>query len=450
MANSKSNKKPKRSSNKTKNWMYVGTTEHMESVGIPTQIDELAKYLEEKLAPVCYGIILHDRDTDPETGKLKNPHYHIFFVLKSERAYDGKSLGKAFGDNPQQFQAWKSKANNGWSYLCHRTIQAKKDGKFQYSPTDVLAGGEVSRTDRKTGITSQIPFSYIDKILSIESQVIRQRKESINDLIDAYGRGEITFDEVMDNLTPSEFAKVEKTLNSASNYLFHYRHKHFLERMSKPDAKINILYFYGPTWTGKTHFAKQRYERQYFVSGSNRDIGQFYSGEPVFIYDDARPTDLDYNELLKFLDEKNFEKVLGSRYSDKKIIAHTIIITTPFPPEEFFYRCIKKVAENMVIEKNDNGEIIDTYMEKTQDKPDQFYRRLDLIAKFDYDNIAFSKYDLEDKEIKAIPDSTIENKWSKKPSEVPTESSQKTPEELIGELFGIPEKGVKEDVINIK
>lgn len=412
--------------NKFRNWMYENQLKYMEEKNIPTALEDLANYLEKTLDPIRYAIILHDKDTSKEDStKLAESHIHIFFVLKSPVVKNAKSIAKKFGDNPQQFTAWEKHANNGWSYLVHRTKDAKEQGKYQYDPSDVVFGGV-----NKDGT----PFNYSEKLDSIQQGVKRTRRLSLDDLINAYGEGFITFDDVLDELSPIEFASIESKLERASNFRFHTRKREFREKMeSDPNAKIKILYLHGETWTGKTHWAKQKFKEEYFVSGSNRDIAQFYGGEPVFIYDDARPTDLTYNELLKFLDEKNLEKVLGSRYSDKQIIAHTIIITTPYPPEEFYLRCIKKLDDSMVILLNENGSPFNTRTETESDSPDQFYRRFDLIAKFTQEEISFSKYNLETKKIEPIEDMTIANKWSRK---VEKELVEIKPEELIQDLFG--------------
>lgn len=414
-----------RKTNKFSNWMYENQLKHMDEKNIPTALEDLAKYLEETLAPIRYGIILHDKDVSKDDPKkLAEPHIHIFFVLKNPVVRNAKSIAEKFGDNPQQFTAWEKHANNGWSYLVHQTKDAKESGKYQYDPLDVVFGGE-----NKDGTS----FNYSEKLDSIQQGVKRTRKVSLEALIDFYGEGHMTFDEVMDQLSPTEFASIESKLKSASNFLFHYRRKKFLEAMSKPGAKIKILYLYGTTWTGKTHWAKQKFKKDYFVSGSNRDIAQFYAGEPVFIYDDARPTDLTYNQMLKFLDDKNLEKVLGSRYSDKKIIAHTIVITTPYPPEEFYLRHIKQMDDSMVILLDEHGHPMDARVETSSDKPDQFYRRFDLIAKFTQDEISFLKYNYESDKIEKLENLTVENKWSRKVSKDVVEIN---PEELIQDLFG--------------
>ncbi len=80
--------------------------------------------------------ILHDQDTNPETGELKSPHIHL--LLHSENAKSISAVAKALRVPAHMVEA----VNNGdaaLAYLTHSTDRARLEGKHQY-PKEALRG----------------------------------------------------------------------------------------------------------------------------------------------------------------------------------------------------------------------------------------------------------------------------------------------------------------------
>lgn len=278
-------------------------------------INKLAKYVEEVLNPAEYAIILHDKDKSTiNESELVVPHYHI--ALKFENPRNVNNVAKKFNDLPQNFEIWLSRPNNLYSYLIHKTSDAHT--KFQYDVTNVVAN-----------------FDFTERINKITKSIHRGRNEEIRHLIDSFGNGELTLKLLMEKLSPTEYARNENQINIIKKLLANKRFEAFKKKMDSEEKRIEVFYLFGGTGTGKTRFAKTRYTENRYITGSNRDLFANYDGETVVILDELRPNSISYNELLKITDPFNFENVVGSRYLDKKLVAETIVITTPFSLKNF-------------------------------------------------------------------------------------------------------------------
>lgn len=141
-----------------------------------------------------------------------------------------------------------------------------------------------------------------------------------------------------------------------------------------------MQWFYGKSGTGKTRMAKKLFDEQnidYFVAGSSKDPLQNYAGQEALILDELREDTFSYADLLKILDPYNYEKVGASRYSDKTLIVHTIIVTTPYSLKEF-YNNVRRGNRPL-------NQKVDTFL--------QLARRLSLLLKFKEDSLVFETYD---------------------------------------------------------
>lgn len=282
---------------------------------------------------------------------------------------------------PQNFEIWLSRPNNLYSYLIHKTSDAHT--KFQYDVTNVVAN-----------------FDFTERINKITKSIHRGRNEEIRHLIDSFGNGEITLKLLMEELSPTEYARNENQINIIKKLLANKRFEAFKKRMDSEEKRIEVFYLFGGTGTGKTRFAKTRYKENRYITGSNRDLFANYDGETVVILDELRPNSISYNELLKITDPFNFENVVGSRYLDKKLVAETIVITTPFSPEEF-YQTLK--GEQTY---NDNHVSFSNI-----DKKEQLFRRINVF-KFDDDYIYPLIWDQTKRVYKELSEFKQENQWS--------------------------------------
>lgn len=105
-----------------KNMMYVQQVQYL-----PAKIadrDKLIAVIENELHPQRYAIILHDQDTN-EDGTPEAPGYHVMLCFENARSIP--ATAKRLGDKEQSIEKWNGDANNGFSYLLHRTKGAQKN-----------------------------------------------------------------------------------------------------------------------------------------------------------------------------------------------------------------------------------------------------------------------------------------------------------------------------------
>ncbi|MGX6980184.1 Rep family protein [Vagococcus elongatus] len=378
----------KEASIKSRNVMYVNQLTHMEKKGIPIDIDELYNFIEKRLKPEQFAIIKHDFDINDEQQHVPF-HYHIALQFKNPRHLS--SLAKSVNDSSQNFEAWNGNYKNMFSYLTHRT--EKSGGKHQYDFEEVKAN-----------------FDYIAFMEEIAASINNFSENKISQYLNLLGEGLISLEVLLDSITPVEYANNERKIKAIQSFKLSRRFNRFKQEMIEENKQIKTYYFYGGTGTGKTRFAKEKFQGDYYITGSNRDLFANYDGQKIIIIDELRPEVIQYNELLKLLDPFNFENIAGSRYFDKKLIAEMIVITTPFPPEEFFnlvngnnefYHEIQ--IENTTIKSVEQREIYD--------KKEQFFRRIEVF-KFTLEHITPIFWNDELKKYEKVTDKQFSNKWS--------------------------------------
>lgn len=99
--------------------------------------------------------IMHDRDTDPETGELKRAHLHI--LLKSRSGRTAAAVARELLISPEDVQL-KSNGEKSMAYLLHATDKARLDGKYRYQAEDLhgpLAAAAAEAAQKVEGALSE-------------------------------------------------------------------------------------------------------------------------------------------------------------------------------------------------------------------------------------------------------------------------------------------------------
>lgn len=278
--------------------------------------------------PKHWAGILHDKDIT-EDGKPVEPHLHLMLYFKHARSpqtlaweIEGKQ-GKREDAKTERLEFFRH-PNNGYSYLVHRTQNAKD--KFQYPLDDVISS-----------------FNFPEKLAKITRQVelsnARKDNDIIQEFLDLLYEGDITLEEIENVLTGSQYAKASHKLKAVAEKRQERLGKAFIDKMLASNTHKETLYIYGQSRLGKTRLAKtyaKMMNTDYFITGSSRDPFQSYKNQPVVIIDELRFNSFQYEDLLKILDPYNFEVMLPSRYFDKMLTAQKIIVTSPFSPRELY------------------------------------------------------------------------------------------------------------------
>lgn len=271
-----------------------------------------------------YAYIVHDKDRTAD-GVLKASHVHV--VMKFENPRSLQSIAKIFRDNPQYVELPKTR--NGFenllSYLVHRTKGATE--KFQYGPDGVTAN-----------------FNYPDTLRKIESKVNKQNsKTRLDDILERLMAYSITYEEAVSELTASEFSKYHQRLKVTAEYGRQQFSKRWIKEHEDTGTPIEVIWITGPAGSGKTveakKIAREKTDKDFYMATGQRDPFQNYTDEPVVILDDLRPKTFDYNTLLQLLDPFN-STMADARYSNKTLIADTIIITSVYSPLDFYHMLV--------------------------------------------------------------------------------------------------------------
>lgn len=94
-----------------------------------------------------------------------------------------------------------------------------------------------------------------------------------------------------------------------------------------------VLWFWGPTGTGKTRKAIEMAGEDFWISGRNLRWWDGYFGQKTVILDDLRKDCCPFNELLRILDRYPYR--VETKGSSTWLLAERIIVTSPYPPEQF-------------------------------------------------------------------------------------------------------------------
>ena len=139
----------------------------------------------------------------------------------------------------------------------------------------------------------------------------------------------------------------------------------------------------------------------------------------MIIYDEARPNDIPFSDLLKLLDPYGEDVSAPSRYYDKAICAASYFITSPYSPLAFYQ---KIMGENW---------------EEQSDGFDKLLRRLSLVIQMTTKEILAVHYDFYNKELLPIAGTERHNSYRKE--------AEKHAVDTVGLFNSFFEEGEKED-----
>ena len=169
------------------------------------------------------------------------------------------NIAQKFGDKPERFEVWKGKINNAYSYLLHRTDEARD--KYQYSVKDGVAS-----------------FDFEQRIKDIEKNIVKQKKalssKSILQLIDTYAQSDILGHEsLIEKIGITEFAKKKTLIDNIDHVKLPKKHQQFLKDFE--GQQMATYWLYGPVVVGKTTIAKMLTDpNNTAILGSSRDYFQ--------------------------------------------------------------------------------------------------------------------------------------------------------------------------------
>lgn len=389
---------------KAKNMMYAQQMQHLPAGDFDTLVDEIKL----KLKPKKFAAIVHDKDVDDQ-GKPEAPHVHVMMSFENARSVN--SVAKTLNDKAQYIEAWEGNSGNGYAYLVHATDAAKN--KYQYKPTEVRAN-----------------FDYLAELQKTKMEIRKSKGDAeIKSLLDALYEGLITKSEVEKKLSGYQYGKLKTQIDNIWAKALQKKAELWRENMIANNQTVTSIWIYGGAGTGKTSLAKdyaKKMNREYFISGSSRDIFQNYEGQHTIILDELRPRHIQYSDLLRLIDPYGIdaEVMAPARYSDKAIAADLVIITTPFTPV-IFYQEMRK-AKNFFNEISSDA-----------DSLDQLLRRISLTIEMTEDFIYMAEYDnASEQGFKVNPATQQDNPYSKKARPCSVTSSF----DIYNELFAVSQK----------
>lgn len=106
-------------------------------------------------------------------------------------------------------------------------------------------------------------------------------------------------------------------------------------------TKPKVLWYYGDTGTGKTKSAVEEHPNAYIKDNEHKWF-EGYDAHETIIIDDMRYDTFKYNHLLRILDR--YANRLECKGGSRQNLAHTIIITSPYSPQEMYEN---KITENI-------------------------------------------------------------------------------------------------------
>lgn len=330
----KSNKKPKRS----RSLMYVQQIQHLPSHFKNRQ--DIENHLNKHFPDAEWAYILHDKDfkTKEVNGQYEyeldangdkiplEPHIHIAFHFTNPRMPAGVAglMGEPKEDNGKTVEIFDGRwgKNNMFAYLIHATDKAKQELKHEYDISEVTANFDYTAFMGRVKNTADANKLEIDDVQAriISGELI---------LKDFFRDGPLGKREVAGLFYANNKNKIDRAIDT--------RYK--IQMSEKGGSDLEVIYIQGEARSGKTTLAKEYAERKYgdyFITGSSNDAVQDYMGEPVAIFDDARPSDFTASDWLKLLDPYNNKSSVTSRYYNKYLAVKCIILTTTTPFHEFF------------------------------------------------------------------------------------------------------------------
>lgn len=292
--------------------MYVQYLEYINFDSFDELIDNVMNELGNEYQ---IASIVHDKDIDEVTGKIKDPHIHIVFYDTGRLSL--RKLKEATRETKENYFEFMKRKDAAFMYLIHA---AKKDrNNYQYDISDVTAN-----------------FDYEDYLKRI--RMPSKNKLTINSLLQDVLDSKIRYSDIQqDNDLSVMYAKHKSKIDNALNIASKRRAE------QKKNIEVPVIWIYGKqSGIGKTTYANQKskklekaYNYSTYMTSANNDPFQDYKGEEIIIIDDIKPNDIDFSDLLRLLDPYNATSV-RSRYSNKYVSADVIFVTSMYSPEEFY------------------------------------------------------------------------------------------------------------------
>lgn len=285
-----------------------------------------------------YAWILQDKDVN-EDGTTKEPHIHLMCRFKDSvptTAILSKLAGVCEVQQLQKMKAW----NSAMAYLTHMNAPTK----HQYDDSEVH-----SNFDWKA-----------------DAEKALQGKKRLEFIVTQIAEGIIKRYNLNEYVTVIEYTNWQRQIENA----FQYRD---ILKFGEVDRKMDVLYIYGGSGTGKTTYAKRvasDRNMSVFISSSGKDFLDGYAGQECIILDDFRGSTAPLSTILKLLDNNTASSV-SSRYHNKSISeCRLIIITSVQSPTECFTSAFKDNQEPLT----------------------QFKRRCQMVMQFSEDEIITKLY----------------------------------------------------------
>ncbi len=364
-------------------------------------VDSLYDAIETKLKPKRFAVILHDKDVD-DKGQPEAPQLHA--MLEFENARHVRAVAKALGDKPQYLQIWDAGISNGFSYLVHRTENAKN--KYQYNPSEVKAN-----------------FDYVAELERIAKQVNKakygKKGGKVDTLLNELYSGSIRKKDVEEQITGSEYGKNCRKIEDVEAKRLQQEAEEFNQKRIEAGKPVIVIWIWGYSGTGKTSLAIDKAKQAgtpYYITGSTRDIFQRYKGEHTIIFDEFRPKSMEYEDLLRIIDPYSVAPMAPARYHDKYLACDLFIFTSPYSPSGYY-----------------NEKFPTWWEENSVDSFEQLHRRISLALYLDEDYIYLAKYNTHTKEYEKDQNIKVKNTYSN--SARNTNGNPKSEEDTFRELF---------------
>ncbi|MDU0853278.1 MAG: Rep family protein [Staphylococcus epidermidis] len=296
-------------------------------------IEQLKDNLENDAYIQDFAMINHNKDLD-ENNQNVAEHLHVFIKLNQQKTIDYVA---DLVDDKAQYIEFFDKSNksrneqNGYLYLLHKTKSAEH--KHQYSIDDLIVKDG-------SNIKEKINRWIEDYENNLKKYQSKRRKTVVQSILNDYADRIIDEKELKDSLTNLELAKNKKLINDIKQVLIEFDFQTYLEQERYKNKQV--VWIFGKSSTGKSMMS-QLLAKDYisdindiYVTSSNRDPFEDYQNQKVLIIEEFRnETNIGTNELLQLLDKTNGQVRVGSRYSNKKIMADLIIINTIYEPKYF-------------------------------------------------------------------------------------------------------------------
>lgn len=146
---------------------------------------------------------------------------------------------------------------------------------------------------------------------------------------------------VLEGMTMNEMIN-EDFINNNQQLRFAEGLMKYKEKRRDPANPPLILWFWGPTGTGKTRTAMELYPDAW-LSGRNLKWWPGYDGHKHVIIDDFRGDFCTFHELLRITDRYPFS--VECKGGSRELLAEVIIITCPQRPEEVYIKSDEEILQ---------------------------------------------------------------------------------------------------------